>query len=134
MKQTLAEARLFESLESDRGITPAAAISRVIREKLLKATTRAAMLDDEDCSGNVTNENYNSTHGGTDDDALTASMRRTRDELVKQLEPTVTGHEDSIAVCLSGARGVGSIVEAAIAKLQKLNNKNNITTTTGGEN
>ena len=132
VKQTLAEARLFESLESDRGITPAAAISRVIREKLLKATTRAAMLDDEDCSGNVTNENYNSTHGGTDDDALTVSMRRTRDELVKQLEPTVTGHEDSIAVCLSGARGVGktAIVEAAIAKLQKLNNKNNITTTT----
>ena len=51
---------------------------------------------------------------------------------MKQLEPTVTGHEDSIAVCLSGARGVGktAIVEAAIAKLQKLNNKNNITTTT----
>ena len=40
VKQTLAEARLFESLQMNRGMTPAAAIVRVIREKLLKATTR----------------------------------------------------------------------------------------------
>jgi len=133
VKQTLAEARLFEALETDRDMSPASAISRVIREKLLKATSRAAMLDDEECSDNDTTENYTANRTGLDDDALTASMRRTRDDLVKQLEPTVTGHEDSIAVCLSGARGVGktAIVEAALAKLQRLNNQsNNINNTT----
>jgi len=129
VKKTLAEARLFEALQTNRGMTPAAAIVRVIREKLLKATTRAAMIDDEDCSDNDATEKYSTARNIVDSDALTASMRRTRDDLVKQLEPTVTGHEDSIAVCLSGARGVGktAIVEAALAKLQKLNN--NTTTT-----
>ena len=33
VKQTLAEARLFEALETDRDMSPASAISRVIREK-----------------------------------------------------------------------------------------------------
>ena len=58
------------------------------------------MIDDEDCSDNDATEKYSTTRIIVDSDALTASMRRTRDDLVKQLEPTVTGHEDSIRVSL----------------------------------
>ena len=128
MKKALAETRHIESQERDRGLTPIAAISRVIREKLLKPSTRAASLND-DHEVEIANEtegddNVNVDRNGKDDHSLIYSLRRTRDDLVSQLLPTVSGRENSIAVCLSGARGVGktAVVEAALATLQKLNN------------